>query len=1097
MVKRIMALALASILLFGNLIVPLSARAEEGTVPQETVVQETVDATLSTSEQTLPDAAGETGENTVPETEEATEETTPETVAETTEETTENTTDETEPEETIPEEPDSADIDAIYDATAATLQSRTPGTGTTGGEWLVLGLARAGLLSDQQKKAYLEAAKAFVDQKYNDAGRLHNYKPTENERLALALTAVGQDPVDFYGNDLLRALEDTTWTTSQGNNASAFALLAYHAAGYKASNTDALIQSLLNNQNANGGWAITVGSSDSDTTAMVVQALTPYCGRSDVKAAVDDALDLLSGFVNAKGQISAGGYKPSAENTAQVIVALTELGIDPVADIRFVRNGRTLLDGLAGFYTESQGGFSHEEGGSYNQMATEQSFYALVAWYRLRSGENSLYDMTDVRKDTELVQAVESLIAAIGDVTAGSGSAIEAARRGYDALSSYQKEQVSNYEILTAAEEAFAAFDKTEEDETAARAVEEKIAAIGTPVTLDSETAVLAARKAYDSLTATQKALVDNYSTLSAAERTLKSLKDEAAAQAVEERIEAIGTVTLDRETAIENARSAYNALTSDQKKLVGNYQTLLNAEDTLEALQSTVSVRFTLLGCRDHGENGEVHTLADGNLSTWISRKTYQVTSGATVKDVFEKALTAAGMTWENPTGNYVESVNGIGEFTNGNLSGWMYTLNATHPNLGVNQQKVKSGDEIIFHYTDDYTREEGSSQYQNNSLTQNTAQNAQTPAAAAETADMPDAYQITGDYLEALGTPSVGSIGGEWMVIGLARSGRQVPAGYYTNAVTCITEKLDENGRLHRAKSTDNSRLILALTAIGEDARNIEGYNLLLGLTDMTFVQKQGINGPIWALIAFDCGNYPVPEGNVSRETLVETILAAQLSDGGWALSGTVSDPDMTGMALQALAPYCASNKNVASAVEKAVQLLSETQNADGSWSSIDGPSSESIAQVIVALTALDIDPDTDTRFVKDGNSALDALLAYYVEGGGFRHTLEGELDGMATEQSYYALTAYHRFLEKRTRLYDMTDIADYGGNAIVPEETWPITLSEVTAEPSGNRDVGILLLGICAGIGIGFVLGILICGAGLAMWMSLKNRAGKEKT
>ena len=196
MKKRILALVMASILLLGSVNVPLFARAEDETVPIESTVETT----------------------------EATEEN----IVETTEETTaatEETTEETEPEETTPEEPDSVDLDEIYYATADTLISQTPRTGSTGGEWLVLGLARAGELTDSQKEAYLEAAKTYIGKKYDDAGKLHKYKPTENERLALALTSVGQDAADFCGYDLLKALGDTAWTTSQGNNASAFALL--------------------------------------------------------------------------------------------------------------------------------------------------------------------------------------------------------------------------------------------------------------------------------------------------------------------------------------------------------------------------------------------------------------------------------------------------------------------------------------------------------------------------------------------------------------------------------------------------------------------------------------------------------------------------------------------------------------------------------------------------------------------------------------------------------------------------------------------------------------------------------------------------------
>lgn len=300
--------------------------------------------------------------------------------------------------------------------------------------------------------------------------------------------------------------------------------------------------------------------------------------------------------------------------------------------------------------------------------------------------------------------------------------------------------------------------------------------------------------------------------------------------------------------------------------------------------------------------------------------------------------------------------------------------------------------------------------------------------------------AYQATGDYLEALGTPQVGSVGGEWMVVGLARSGREVSEGYYGNAVAYIQENADENGQLHRAKSTENSRMILALTAIGADVTDVAGYNLLAPLKDMSFLSMQGNNGPIWALIALDCGGYEVPNGaNYNRETLVQAILDMQLEDGGWALAGTEADSDMTGMALQSLAPYYVQEGeaqqfavDVNPAVDAALEWLSQMQFEDGSYGASDGnggvvSTSESISQVITALCALDINPAQDERFIKNGHSAIDALLEYFVEGGGFRHLLDGERDGMATEQAYYALTAYDRLLSDKTRLYDMTDVAN----------------------------------------------------------------------
>ena len=299
---------------------------------------------------------------------------------------------------------------------------------------------------------------------------------------------------------------------------------------------------------------------------------------------------------------------------------------------------------------------------------------------------------------------------------------------------------------------------------------------------------------------------------------------------------------------------------------------------------------------------------------------------------------------------------------------------------------------------------------------------------------ANLDTIYKTTGDFMATLGTPTVSSTGGEWMVIGLARSGRTVPTGYYDNVVEYVKAKADANERLHRAKVTDNARVILALTAIGKDVTNVGGHNLLKGLDNMAYVQKQGINGPIFTLIALDSHNYPTM-GDVTREKLIQVILDAQLPDGGWNLSGENADPDMTAMAIQALAPYYKTNETVKAAVDKALEALSALQRTDGGFGSWGTVNSESCAQVIVALTALGIDPIADSRFVKNGLTVLDALSSFYVTGGGFRHTAGGDLDGMATEQGYYALAAYYRFANAQTRLYDMTDVTIQTGGSNTP--------------------------------------------------------------
>ena len=301
---------------------------------------------------------------------------------------------------------------------------------------------------------------------------------------------------------------------------------------------------------------------------------------------------------------------------------------------------------------------------------------------------------------------------------------------------------------------------------------------------------------------------------------------------------------------------------------------------------------------------------------------------------------------------------------------------------------------------------------------------------------------YKTTGDFIQGLGTPTVNSIGGEWMTIGLARSGRTVPAGYYDNVVKFVRENADKNERLDRNKVTENARVILALTAIGKDVTNVGGHNLLKGLDNMAYVQTQGINGPIWALIALDSHNYPTM-GDVTREKLIQVILDAQLNDGGWDLSADKADPDMTAMAIQALAPYYKTNETVKAAVDKALDVLSGLQQGDGGFGSWGTVNSESCAQVIVALTALGLDPTCDSRFVKNGKTPLDALAGFFVDGGGFKHVADKGRDGMATEQGYYALAAYYRFANTQTRLYDMSDVTiQTGGSTVAPGADTPAT-------------------------------------------------------
>ena len=283
----------------------------------------------------------------------------------------------------------------------------------------------------------------------------------------------------------------------------------------------------------------------------------------------------------------------------------------------------------------------------------------------------------------------------------------------------------------------------------------------------------------------------------------------------------------------------------------------------------------------------------------------------------------------------------------------------------------------------------------------------------------------------------PQVASIGGEWAVIGLARSGYDVPdswfEAYYNNLEEKVTEK---EGVLHKKKYTDYSRVTVALSAIGGDPRDVAGYDLLKPLGDFDKTIWQGINGPIWALIALDSGDYTVPVNEAAavqatREKYIAEILRRQLNDGGFSLTGgkteatkgETADADITGMALQALAKY-QDRADVKAATEKALACLSKMQAADAGFSSYNTSNVESCVQVIVALNELGISLN-DSRFVKNGITLVDNMLKYYVKGNGFVHTLDGGgSDLMSTEQAFYGLVSIQRAMEGKNSLYCMDD-------------------------------------------------------------------------
>ena len=165
--------------------------------------------------------------------------------------------------------------------------------------------------------------------------------------------------------------------------------------------------------------------------------------------------------------------------------------------------------------------------------------------------------------------------------------------------------------------------------------------------------------------------------------------------------------------------------------------------------------------------------------------------------------------------------------------------------------------------------------------------------PAPTAQGADVQPVLSAALAH-QAAAVPSPG-YGDEWTVLGLARGGYfAVDSDYFARYYADVASKAPEltaasgkAGALNAYKSTDNSRVILALSAIGRDATQVGGCDLTAPYTDFAWVRNQGINGPVFALLALDSRNYL--SGSAVRRQCVDAILAAELSGGGWAMNRT----------------------------------------------------------------------------------------------------------------------------------------------------------------------------------------------------------------
>lgn len=554
------------------------------------------------------------------------------------------------------------------------LETSNPSLGSTYGEWAVLAEARGNVSASVWYDKYLSNMATTVASKN---GKLDNTKTqtkhTEYSRVILALTALGEDATKFTGSNgtvynLVEPLFEKNGSTyrvsEQGNNGTAFALIALDSGNYYDNATgttarNAWIKSLCDAQINNGAWGIDTDfpGSNVDMTAMVVQALAPYCStNATVKAAVDKAVKWLSAEYQKTGNYG------SSESAAQVIVALSALGIDAKTDSRFQHNGISVLSNFLSYADPNSKGFLHDKqpNSTVNQMASEQAAYTLVAYDRYVNGSKRLYDMSDVTKrENADAQAVIDMINQIGYVDESSYNAIAEARNAYNKLSAADKEKVTNYNTLTAAETSYKAILKQKQ--------------------------------------------TDQYKALKAHYDDLLNDKTKKYGTAAKKKLASI----------LQQAQTDMNAAESCER-VTAIYEKAITDLDAVKP--GDIEVTFRLIGALEATQDVDLTT--DSYLPeyvTWVPTTTYALQENATVYDLFTEAMSDAGLRYIGAESNYVSTIYApsclggyaLSEFTNGKKSGWMYTVNGTHPNQGLKNWTLKDGDVVIWHYVNDYSHE------------------------------------------------------------------------------------------------------------------------------------------------------------------------------------------------------------------------------------------------------------------------------------------------------------------------------------------------------------------------------------------------------
>ncbi len=829
-------------------------------------------------------------------------------------------------------------------------------------------------------------------------------KVTDLEKSVIGLIIADKDPSNFNGINLIEKIYNHDNLTGQGLNGVIYGLLVIDSKDFNVPNTaiwtrEKMIHHILDSQLSNGGWSLDNSTADVDITSMALTSLAKYQDQPKVKTAIDKAMTWLKsmqqpsgGFLSIKGQ-------ENSQSTAQVIIAIAILGINPDGE-EFNKENANVHNALLSFQNNNDGGFSNLKDGDSELVSSGQGLLGLISYERFAEGKGSVYDLSNLPP---------LIIVETGGNQGGSSPAIPVEIKKQTITISVRTHESTILSSKTIDVNEGTTALSVLVDELGGRVETSGSVSSGYVVAIDG-----LAEFNYGPTSGWKYSVNGYFPSIGAGSYELsngdqlewvyvtedKDAADEKTAMGIKtenEKPEAISVAVLDSFEKLKSDSQKQNfVLNKEQKMPLAEAQKLKEALDsnTVKVEKTVVPTEETVIASPNVDEAkiiipkqalteqktikieelAPLTTNAEGNLKSSIYQflpkgtefeKPVYISINIPIED---KDLDNLVMAWFDEEKNQWIPIPTVIDAKTGMITGQVdhFTKFAVISNNEENKLNITGKmEKLVQHLQNDETQS-------------------------------------------------------EWEDFGLARLGKTDNEAVMAE----ICKKLKEANGYFR-KITDYERYVMTIKALGGEPTNIGGYDLIEKIYNNERMTMQGTNGLIFALIALDSGNYQVPSNaKWNREKILAEILANQNKDGGFTLvNGDASDVDITAMAISSLENY--NNKpEVKTAIDKAVNWLSSVQQASGGFIVDGSENSESASQVIIALASAGIDPE-GPLFTKAKGNAVTNLLSYQTKNGGFSNLKNEKSNQIASEQALLALLALDHYNKKLPSIYQFADL------------------------------------------------------------------------